>query len=90
MKHKIPINKIYTEIIDWHTRRNHVSPLLTSNAVLDRAEHCVYGKLLSLKMKPIQTNLICPSGRHVSVTSFDIDGIIYDLLSDDDLMEWET
>ena len=41
-------------------------------------------------MKPIQTNLICPSGRHVSVTSFDIDGIIYDLLSDNDLMEWEN
>ena len=90
MKHKIPVNKIYKEIIEWHTKRNHSLPLLTKASVLERAELRVCGKSLATKMKPIRTNLICPSGRHITVTSFDIDAIVFDILSDDDLMQCEN
>ena len=38
-------------------------------------------------MKPIQTNIICPSGRRVTVTSFDVDALIFDMLNDKHLFQ---
>ena len=87
MKHKIPVNDVYKELCSWHSKKQRSSETITISSLLERAEQRVYGLSLSLKMKPIQSNLICPSGRHVTVTSFDIDGIIYDLLSDYELCD---
>lgn len=42
----------------------------------------VYGESFGYKMKPKQTCIKCPSNRNVDVITYDIDSIIYDLLSD--------
>ena len=87
MKHKIPLNQVYNEIVDWHNKRRLTSSTMSITSILDKAEQRVYGKSIGSKMKPINTNLICPSGRHVTVTSFDLDSLIFDLLNDLDLMQ---
>ena len=55
--------------------------------VIGMAEKRVYGKTLSKKLIPKQRSLQCPSGRRVNIITFDIDGAIFDLLSDRDLMQ---
>ena len=87
LKYKIQPRKIFSELMEWHNKKHSSSSNMTLTSILDKAEHRVFGKSIASKMKPISSNLICPSGRHVSVTSFDIDAIIYDLLNDDNLMQ---
>ena len=87
MKHNIPVNKIYTELMQWKNKKRLTSTSMTIPSLIDKAEYRVYGKSITTKMKPIMTNLTCPSGRRVTVTSFDIDAQIFDMLNHHDLMQ---
>ena len=89
MKHNIPLNKIYNEIINWRHKKS-LGSRMTIPTLIDKAEHRVYGKSISAKMKPILTNLTCPSGVKITVTSFDIDALIFDMLNDDNLTQHEN
>jgi hypothetical protein len=59
-------------------------------ALKKKAESRVYGKTLQNKMSPKITLLECPSGQKVSVVTYDLDAIIYDLLSDIELTCWKN
>ena len=87
LKNNIPLNKIYTETMKWKNKdKKLTSSMMTIKSLLKTAEIRVYGPSIATKSSPTQTNLICPSGRHVSVTSFDVDALILDMLTDKDLM----
>ena len=45
-------------------------------------EKRVYGDALASKLSPKDKNITCPSGRKVNIITYDIDAVIYDLLSD--------
>ena len=91
MKYKVPTNEIYNEIIKWKNKNQKFSSsFMTLPDLLLKAEHRVHGTSIATKMTPIRTNLICPSGRRVTVTSFDIDALIFDLLMDNNLMQIEN
>ena len=88
MKHNIPVNNIYKETMEWKNKEKKLtSSRKTIQSLLKSAELRVYGQSIATKMSPSQSNLICPSGRTVNVTSFDVDALIYDMLSDKDLMQ---
>ena len=88
MKHNIPVNNIYLETMKWKNKNKKLtSSRMTITSLLKSAEVRVYGTSIATKTTPIQTNLICPSGRHVNVTSFDADALIFDMLTDKDLMQ---
>lgn len=87
MRHKIPLNGVYNDLMEWKNKNNKSSSKISLESLFKKAEGRVYGSSLGIKMKPTQTNIICPSGRRVSVTSFDADALIYDMLSDYQLMQ---
>ena len=88
MKYKVPANQIYAEIMKWRNKSQKLtSSSMTMNDLLGKAKYRVYGQLIATKLTLIKTNLICPSGRHITVTSFDINAQIFDLLSDNNLMQ---
>ena len=88
MKYNVPVNNIYKETMEWKNRNKKLtSSTMTLPSLIKKAKFRVYGESIGTKLSPTETNLICPSGRHVTVTSFDADALIYDMLSDDDLMQ---
>ena len=88
MKNNIPVNNMYNDTMKWKNKdKKLTTTMMTINSLLKRAEARVYGSSIATKIKPTQTNLICPSGRHVTITSFDADALIYDMLTDHDLMQ---
>ena len=90
MKHKIPLNGVYQELIDWKNKDNQAYSKISLTQLLKLAETRVYGSSIGSKMSPTQSNVICPSGRHVTVTTFDIDALIFDLISDRQLMSHDN
>ena len=88
MKYNVPTNGIYDELIKWKNKNSKLtSSTLSIQSLISRAKIRVHGQSISTKLSPIKTNLTCPSGRRVTVTSFDADAIIYELLSDNNLMQ---
>ena len=88
MKYNIPLNGIYQELLKWKNKNGKLtSSAMTIPSLLSKANVRVYGPSLASKLTPIKTNLTCPSGRRVTVTSFDIDALIFDMLSDSKLMQ---
>ena len=88
MKYKVPINGIYQELLKWKNKNDKLtSSAISIPSLISKAKQRVHGESISSKLEPIKTNLICPSGRRVTVTSFDIDALIYDMLSDTNLMQ---
>ena len=87
MKYNIPLNKIYTDTMEWKNDNKKLSSSsMTIASLVKKAEAIVYGPSIATKIRPTQTNIICPSGRYVTITSFDIDALIFDILMDNDLM----
>ncbi len=90
MKYKVPVNNIYKELLEWKTKGKLTSSAITLDSLIKKAESRIYGETITPKIRPSQTNLICPSGRRVTVTSFDVDALIYDLISDTNLMQLQN
>ena len=81
MKNKIPVSNMYNDTMKWKNKdKKLTSTKMTIKSLLSCAEARVYGSSIATKIKPTQTNLICPSGRHVTITTFDADALIYDML----------
>ena len=51
------------------------------------SENIVHRLLIAMKISPTQSNIICPSGRHITITSFDIDALTFDILIDKDFIK---
>ena len=91
MKYNVPTNGIFDDLMKWENKNSTLtSSSLTMDTLLTRAKNRVHGKSIATKLSPIQTNLICPSGRRINVTSFDVDALIYEMLSDDNLMQHQN
>ena len=87
MKHNTLLNKIYTETIEQKNKRNQFnSSSISITAIIKSAEARVYRPSIATKIISTRSNIICPSGIHVTITSFDIDALIFDILIDKDLM----
>ena len=80
MKKKMSLTS-YNDFMKWKFDKN-LDSYYTYESLVKSAEHRVYGLFLTEKMKPNATNLICPTGRKLSLITYDIDAAIYDLLSD--------
>lgn len=90
MKKKIPLTS-YNDFMNWKYQSTKTSNSYYSfEALKKKAEYRVYGKTLQNKMSPKTTLLECPSGRKVNVVTYDLDAIIYDLLSDTELTCWKN
>ena len=91
MKYNVPTKGIYEDLMKWKNKDTKLtSSAMTMSSLISKAKHRTHGQSISTKLSPIQTNLICPSGRRITVTSFDADALIYDLLSDANLMQVEN
>ena len=91
MQYNIPLNKIYTDTMAWKYNHNKLTTSSMNIASLvKKSEAIVYGSSIATKIRPTQTNIICPSGRHVTITSFDIDALILDILTDNDLIQFKN
>ena len=77
----------YNDYMKWKYDGSYNIDYYPLDKVIGMAEKRVYGKTLSKKLIPKQRSLQCPSGRRVNIITFDIDGAIFDLLSDRDLMQ---
>ena len=88
MKNNLPLKKIYTETIEWKNKRNQFNfSCMSISALTKSAEARVYGPSIVTKISLTQSNAIYPSGRHVTITSFNIDAFIFGILMDKDLMQ---
>ena len=67
-----------------HGTKNH-HKYYSLHKLVRLSQQRVLGKSLAKRMKPMNTNLVCPSGRKVSIITFDIDIILYELLSNEKL-----
>lgn len=56
---------------------------MTLGPLIKKATQRVYGESIGTKLTPTEKNLICPSGRHITVTLFDADALIYDMLNNE-------
>ena len=88
MESNLSLKKFYPKYQNFYHKddRNFYS----FDKVVKLCEYRVFGESLTKKMQPKRTNLVTPSGQTISVISFDIDGIIYDLLSDSSLTQIEN
>ena len=77
----------YNEFMTWKfsskSKMNYMSKQNLEKTALKR----VYGPTLTERMEPKTSSLKLPSGLKVNVTTFPFDGIMYDLLSDRELMQ---
>ncbi len=90
MRKKISLTS-YNNFMSWKYESKKTSNSYYSfDALKKKAEYRVYGKTLTNKMSPKTTLLECPSGRKVSVVTYDLDAIIYNLLSDTELTCWKN
>lgn len=55
-------------------------------ALIKSSKARVYGPPIATKISLTQSNIICPLGRYVTIISFDIDALIFDILIDKYLM----
>ena len=83
MKRKTTLSA-YSDFMKWKYNGD-TSQYYTLDKVTKVAEKRVYGKSFATKMKPRETNIICPSGRNVNLVTFDVDAAIIDLLSDNNI-----
>ena len=69
---------------------NNSSKYYSIEKLIKLCQKRVYGSFIGEKLKPKTKNLICPSGRRVSIITTDIDAILYDLLSNKELCQKEN
>ena len=77
----------YNEYMKWKYGGRSKNKYLSKAALEKKALTRVYGETIGDIMKPKTTSLELPSGLKVNVTTLSFDGILYDLLSDYDLMQ---
>lgn len=80
----------YRDFMRWKYGDDVKCNSLSLNSVMESAIHRVYGKTLGERLKPIVENLSLPSGREASIVKFNFDALLFDLLSDKDLMAKEN
>ena len=76
----------YSDFMKWrHKEQNNL--YYSFEELTKLTEKRVYGNVLATKLNPKDKNVICPSGRKVNIITYDIDAVIYDLLSDHNLTQ---
>ena len=89
LKKNIPLSA-YKDFMKWkHDSFSHHQGL-SLKSLMESATHRVYGKSLGDALKPTVHTLSLPSGRKASVVKFNFDALLFDLLSDKDLMKQEN
>ena len=89
LKKNIPLSA-YKDFMKWKHDSLSQHQGLSLNSVMESATHRVYGKSLGDALKPTVHTLSLPSGRKASVVKFNFDALLFDLLSDKDLMKQEN
>ena len=82
----------YDKFMKWKhgSDSNCTNKFMSRDKVEKSALSRVYGPTVGELMKPVTTLIKLPSCRYTNVVSYPIDGIIYDLLSDVDLMQHQN
>lgn len=90
MKKKMSLTS-YDDFMSWkYCNKKQSNSYYTFDCLKKKAEYRVFGKTLQHKMSPKTTLLECPTGRKVSVVTYDLDSVIYDMLSDTELTCWKN
>ncbi len=90
MKKKMSLTS-YDDFMTWkYCDKKQSNSYYSFDCLKKKAEYRVFGKTLQHKMSPKTTLLECPTGRKVSVVTYDLDSMIYDMLSDTELTSWKN
>ena len=77
----------YNDFMKWRYGSDVRTHSLSLNAVMDSTIHKVFGKTLGTSLQPFVRILHLPSGRKASVVKFNFHALLFDLLSDPQLIQ---